>query len=158
MAKRNVLIRNLPSVETLGSTSVVCTDKTGTLTTNMMVVRNLLTFAKSSTSTRTTRTARTATTPSIVVDGNDIADNVRVVERSIEGTSYQPIGIVSGDALVTENGDLLHSLSQIGIISSVCSDAKLLASQDGSSYQPMGAPTEVSQQLFLAVEQHQILN
>lgn len=72
MAKKNAIVRSLPSVETLGCTSVICSDKTGTLTTNQMSVSKMFVFDK------------------VEADGN----NCSFHEFEITGSTYEPVGQV----------------------------------------------------------------
>lgn len=46
LAKKKVLVRQLPAVETLGAVSIICTDKTGTLTKNELTVKKIFVYDK----------------------------------------------------------------------------------------------------------------
>lgn len=84
MAAKNALVRELPSVETLGCTSVICSDKTGTLTTNMMSVTDFFVM-KSKTS---------------------------VEHFEVEGDSFAPVGAVTPDVAKSKNIDAISELAE----------------------------------------------
>uniref|UniRef100_A0A674N3M6 P-type Ca(2+) transporter n=1 Tax=Takifugu rubripes TaxID=31033 RepID=A0A674N3M6_TAKRU len=100
MAKKNAIVRSLPSVETLGCTSVICSDKTGTLTTNQMSVCRMF-----------------------ILDKAELS-NCTLHEFSITGSTYAPEGqILKGDRPV-QCGDY-DGLVELATICSMCNDSSL---------------------------------
>ena len=101
MAKRNVIVRKLQSVETLGCTSVICTDKTGTLTTGEMTAVSLV-----------------------------LLEDTGIKEHTISGVSYSPIGKVNGidpsELKTHPNG----SLADVAAVSALANDASIIGHND----------------------------
>ncbi|KAK1305105.1 Calcium-transporting ATPase, endoplasmic reticulum-type [Acorus calamus] len=93
MAQKNAIVRKLPSVETLGCTTVICSDKTGTLTTNQMSVNEFFTLGGKTTTSRVFH---------------------------VEGTTYNPKDGSIKDWTYYNMDANLHALAEI---CAVCNDA-----------------------------------
>jgi len=125
MAKKNAIVRSLPSVETLGCTSVICSDKTGTLTTNQMSVNKFFIIDSVS-----------GTKPSLV-------------HYDITGSTYEPKGEITsnGKKIVPSDDESLHELATI---CSLCNDASIDYNEAKHVYERVGEATEVA--LIVLVE------
>ncbi|GME32568.1 Calcium-transporting p-type ATPAse [Neofusicoccum parvum] len=115
MAAKNAVVRSLPSVETLGSCSVICSDKTGTLTTNQMSV-NKVVFVNE--------------------DGNSLE------EVDVEGTNFAPEGALTYRGKPFENPAALPTIAQLTEVAALCNEAKLAYDPKNGTYNLVGEPTE----------------
>lgn len=125
MAKQHAIVRTLGSVETLGCTSIICSDKTGTLTSNMMSITTLVCFK----------------------------DSRQLEGYRVSGTSFAPEGKITQDGgqVLRQPSDkpCLLAVAQCG---SLCNDSSLYfdpqraSSTDGSigGYHRIGEATEVA--------------
>ena len=122
MTERNVIVRKLQSVETLGCTTVICTDKTGTLTTNEMTAVSLVTMEHEGAGVRDSSGAI------------DYSEQAKIVEHKIEGVSYSPIGSIDGIPYNSEVKEHpLGAVADIAAVSALCNDAKIIGNDASES-------------------------
>uniref|UniRef100_A0A6Q2YLZ1 Calcium-transporting ATPase n=1 Tax=Esox lucius TaxID=8010 RepID=A0A6Q2YLZ1_ESOLU len=119
MAKKNAIVRSLPSVETLGCTSVICSDKTGTLTTNQMSVCRMFVIDKA--------------------EGNRCSLN----EFTITGSTYAPEGEVYQDGRLVKSSEY-DGLVEIATICALCNDSSLDFNEVKGVYEKVGEATETA--------------
>ncbi|MBU6228358.1 MAG: cation-transporting P-type ATPase [Cyanobacteria bacterium REEB459] len=124
MARRNALVRRLSAVETLSAVTVVCTDKTGTLTKNEMTVRHLW------------LPPMAGETPDSPDPSDLLPGQIRVT-----GSGYDP---TAGQIHLPPQSPLAWKANVLLTGAALCSNARLIHLTAPSRWQEMGDPTEAA--------------
>lgn len=121
MAKKNAIVRSLPSVETLGCTSVICSDKTGTLTTNQMSVSKMF------------------------IADTVLSGSIEFSEFTVTGSTYEPSGKVffNGHEINCASGDF-DALTELATICAMCNDSAVDYNDAKKVYEKVGEATETA--------------
>lgn len=116
MAAKNAVVRSLPSVETLGSCSIICSDKTGTLTTNQMSVNKM-----------------------VFLNGS----GTELEEIDVEGTTFSPDGgLISEGKRVDSLAAWSMTVRKMAEVSALCNDSQLAFDSRNGTFSNVGEPTE----------------
>ncbi|XP_065881154.1 calcium-transporting ATPase 3, endoplasmic reticulum-type isoform X1 [Euphorbia lathyris] len=120
MARLNAIVRSLPSVETLGCTTVICSDKTGTLTTNMMSVSKICVV-------------------------HSLHHQPSIAEYNVSGTTYAPDGtIFDSSGIQLDFPAQMSCLLHMAMCSALCNESVLQYNPDKGKYEKIGESTEVA--------------
>uniref|UniRef100_A0A4W6DDR3 Calcium-transporting ATPase n=1 Tax=Lates calcarifer TaxID=8187 RepID=A0A4W6DDR3_LATCA len=115
----NAIVRSLPSVETLGCTSVICSDKTGTLTTNQMSVCRMF-----------------------IIDQAG-GEHCSLKEFTVTGSTYAPDGEVLHSWLTVKCSQY-DALVELASICALCNDSSLDYNETKGVYEKVGEATETA--------------
>ncbi len=124
MAKEGAIVRSLPSVETLGCTTVICADKTGTLTTNRMSVRHVI--------------VATSVTP---------INAPTFIDFEVDGEDFSPQGKITNTTTksVVQNPASDHPiLADVACVSALCNESQLFWDDSHRRFERTGEPTEAA--------------
>lgn len=116
MAAKNAVVRSLPSVETLGSCSVICSDKTGTLTTNQMSVNKMVFLNESGTG---------------------------LEEVDVQGTTFAPEGgVLSHGKYMNDLAFSSATVLKMVEVAALCNESQISFDSKTGTYSSIGEPTE----------------